>query len=97
MPRPKGSKNKKNVTTKSAAIISIEELDAQIAAVTAEIETMTAELKNKKAELKKLTKERAAAEEAAAAAKAEEDKARVLDAIAASGKSIDEVLELLKG
>ena len=41
--------------------------------------------------------ETAPAEEAAAAAKAEEDKARVLEAIAASGKSIDEVLELLKG
>ena len=97
MPRPKGSKNKKNVTTKSAAIISIEELDAQIASTTTEIETMAAELKTKKAELKKLEKERTSAEKGAAAAKAEEDKARVLEAIAASGKSIDEVLELLKG
>ena len=94
MPRPKGSKNKKTATT---TIISVEEYDAQIAALNTEIETMTAELKNKKAELKKLTKERTAAEEAAVAAKAEEDKTKLLQAVAASGKSIDEVLELLKG
>lgn len=57
---------------------------------------MTAELKAKKAELKKLEKAKIAAEEAAASAKAEEDRERLLTAIAASGKSIDEVLELLK-
>lgn len=98
MPRPKGSKNKKSaVAATTTAVLTVEELDAQIASTTAEIETIAAELKTKKAELKKLEKERTSAEKAAAAAKAEEDKARVLEAIAASGKSIDEVLELLKG
>ena len=41
-------------------------------------------------------KEKAKADKAAAARKAEEDKARLLDAVAASGKTIEEVLELLK-
>ena len=36
------------------------------------------------------------AEAAAAAKKAEEDKAKLMEAIAASGKSVDEIIELLK-
>lgn len=95
MPRPKGSKNKKTAAT--TTINSVEEYDAQIATATADVERLTAELKNKKVELKKLIKERTAAEETVAVAKAEEDKERLLTAVAASGKSIDEVLELLKG
>jgi len=50
----------------------------------------------KKAELKELEKGKEAAVEAAAAQKAEEEKKKILDAVAASGKSLDEILELLK-
>ena len=58
----------------------------KIEAVKAEIETLTAQLKEKKAELKKLEAEQA-----------EEDKVKLLDAFAASGKSADEVIAWLKG
>ena len=58
----------------------------KIEAVKAEIETLTAQLKEKKAELKKLEAEQA-----------EEDKAKLLEAFAASGKSVDEVVAWLKG
>ena len=97
MPRPKGSKNKKTAATNTMEInISIESLDEQIKATEAEIESMTASLKDKKAELKALLKKKDKAEKAAAEQKAEEDKIRILDAVAASGKSIDEILEMLK-
>lgn len=97
MPRPKGSRNKKTAAVKNPDInVSIESVDEQIGAVEAEIESMTASLKGKKAELKKLTKEKAKAEKIAAEQKAEEDKGRLLEAVAASGKSIDEILEMLK-
>ena len=97
MPRPKGSKNKKTAAVNSPDInISIDSLDEQIKATEAEIESMTASLKNKKAELKALIKAKEKAEKLAAEQKAEEDKIRILDAVAASGKSIDEILEMLK-
>ena len=53
-------------------------------------------LKDKKAELKALIKSKDQAEKIAAEKKAEEEKARLLEAVAASGKSIDEILEMLK-
>ena len=97
MPRPKGSKNKKTATANTPDInISIDSLDEQIKATEAEIESMTASLKDKKAELKALLKTKEKAEKIAAEQKAEEDKIRILDAVAASGKSIDEILEMLK-
>ena len=97
MPRPKGSKNKKTAAVNTLDInISIDSLDEQIKATEAEIENMTASLKDKKAELKKLNKAKEKAEKLAAEQKAEEDKIRILDAVAASGKSIDEILEMLK-
>ena len=97
MPRPKGSKNKKTAATNTMDInISIESLDEQIKATEAEIESMTAALKDKKAELKALIKSKDQAEKIAAEKKAEEEKARLLEAVAASGKSIDEILEMLK-
>ena len=97
MARPKGSKNKKTAAVNTPDInISIESLDEQIKATEAEIESMTASLKDKKAELKKLNKAKEKAEKLAAEQKAEEDKIRILDAVAASGKSIDEILEMLK-
>ena len=95
MPRPKGSKNKPKDVVATAAI-SLEEYSVKIAATENEIEALNAQLKAKKAELKKLTKECAAAEEQAAAQKAEADKAKILEAVANSGKSVDEILEMLK-
>lgn len=90
MPRPKGSKNKKSVAP------VVEDIDQKIAAAEAEIEELGAQLKAKKDELKALAKEKEAAIAAAAAKKAEEDKQAILDAVAKSGKSIEEILELLK-
>ena len=90
MPRPKGSKNKKTVVNPE---INYEE---QIDYIEKEIEEMTAALKAKKAELKALAKEKAKADKIAAEKKLEEDKARIMDAVAVSGKSVEEVLELLK-
>ena len=89
MPRPKGSKNKKVTAI-------VENVDEKIAALETDIEKLTAELKTKKAELKQLAKAKAEAEKAAAARKAEEDKKKLLAAVEQSGKSIDEILELLK-
>ena len=50
----------------------------------------------KKAELKKLLKERDAALNAEAQKKAEANKAAIMAAVEASGKSVDEILEFLK-
>ena len=88
MPRPRGSKNK--------AKIIVENVDEKIAAVEAEIEDLTAALKAKKADLKKLKKAKLQADKAAEEKKAEEDKIKLLDAIAQSGKSVDEILDMLK-
>ena len=89
MPRPKGSKNKKTVF--------VENIDEKIAATEKEIAELTDALKAKKAELKQLAKAKAESEKIAAAKKAEEDKAAILDAVEKSGKSIEEILEMLKG
>ena len=91
MPRPKGSKNKKT----TVVIESIENYDERISATESAISTLTEELKAKKAELKELTKAKAAAEKLAAEKKAAEDKAKLLDAVVASGKSIDEIIEMI--
>ena len=88
MPRPKGSKNKKTLLAQP--------LDTQIAAAEAEVEKLSAELKAKKAELKTLLKAKAKADKAAAKKQLEENREKILDAVAASGKSVEEVLELLK-
>ena len=92
MPRPKGSKNKKT----AVVVDTVENVDEKIAAVEAEVAALTEGLKAKKAELKKLTKAKEKAEKVAAEKQAEEDRAKLLEAITASGKSVDEVLELLK-
>ena len=89
MPRPKGSKNKK----KSALV---ENVDEKLTSVQQEVERLTAELKSRKAELKKLMKAKAESDQAAAEKKAEEDKQRLIEAVSASGKTIEEVLALLK-
>ena len=59
-------------------------------------EKLSSDIKAKKAELKQLLKVKAKADKAAAAKKAEEDKASILAAVEASGKSVEEILELLK-
>ena len=92
MPRPKGSKNKKAFEQME----SIENIDERIAATEAAIASLTEELKAKKAELKQYQKMKEDAERIAAEKKAEEDKAAILAAVEASGKSVEEILELLK-
>jgi len=58
----------------------------RIEAVKADIESLSSQLKEKKAELKKLEAEQA-----------EEDKVKLLEAFATSGKTADEVIAWLKG
>lgn len=89
MPRPKGSKNKKK------AVVIVENVDERIAAAEAEIASLTEQLKAKKAELKDLNKAKAEADRLAALQKAEAEQAKLLEAVAASGKSIDEIISLL--
>ena len=91
MPRPKGSKNKKT----AVMIETVENIDERIAAVESAISSLAEELKAKKAELKELTKAKVAAEKLAAEKKAEEDKTKLLDAVAASGKSIEEIIDMI--
>ena len=92
MPRPKGSKNKKAFEQME----SIENIDERIAATEAAIASLTEELKAKKAELKRYQKLKEDAERIAAEKKVEEDRAAILAAVEASGKSVEEILELLK-
>ena len=92
MPRPKGSKNKKAFEQME----SIENIDERIAATEAAIASLSEELKAKKAELKRYQKMREEAERIAAEKKVEEDRAAILAAVEASGKSVEEILELLK-
>ena len=89
MPRPKGSKNKKK------AVVVVENVDERIAAAEAEIASLTEQLKAKKAELKDLNKAKAEADRLAALQKAEAEQAKLLEAVAASGKSIEEIISLL--
>ena len=92
MPRPKGSKNKKAFEQME----SIENIDERIAAAETAIASLSEELKAKKAELKRYQKMKEEAERIAAETKAEEDRAAILAAVEASGKSVEEILELLK-
>ena len=92
MPRPKGSKNKKAFEQME----SIEVIDERIATTEDAIASLTEGLKAKKAELKRYQKMREDAERIAAEKKAEEDRTAILAAVEASGKSLEEILELLK-
>lgn len=97
MPRPKGSKNKKNAVTAVAAVaVTPEEISQKIDAAEADIARLGDELKAKKAELKELIKSKAEAEKIAAEKKAEEEKATIMAAFEKSAKSLDEILEFLK-
>ena len=88
MPRPKGSKNKVTVTVP---------VDERIAAVEQEIEELNAALKAKKKELRALVKAKEEEARIAAEKKAKEDREKIDAAIAASGKTVEEILELLRG
>ena len=93
MPRPKGSKNKKT----AVVIETIENIDEKIAAAETALAEMTKALKAKKAELKELARAKAEADKIAAAKRAEEERTKLLEAVAASGKSMDEIISLIKG
>ena len=93
MSRPKGSKNRKY----AEFVDTVENIDEKIVGAESAIAALTEELKAKKAELKQLTKAKAETEKFAAEKKAEEDKAKLMEAIAASGKSVDEIISLLNG
>ena len=92
MPRPKGSKNKKKLIE-----LSVENFDEKISSVENEISMLTDQLKAKKAELKMLVKAKEADAVAKAAQKAEEETAAIIAAVEQSGKSVDEILSMLKG
>ena len=72
-------------------------IDEKIAAIETEIASLTETLKAKKAELKALIKEQKKEAKVAAKAKAAEDKKKIVEAVTSSGKSLEEVLEFLKG
>lgn len=61
-------------------------LDEQIAQVTAEIASLQEQVKEKKAELKSLNDQ-----------KDEADKQRLIAAVLASGKSVDDIVALISG
>ncbi len=111
MPRPKGSKNKTKrvqsaakVEEKLAAQVELKKtLEAEQADILAAIEKQKQLLKAKKKELRaaekaiaalEAKKAEAAAIEAAAAQKVEIEK--VVSKLVSSGKSADEILEMLK-
>ena len=96
MPRPKGSKNRVKTAEAVNTVLAPEEIGKKIDEINAEIGKLGDEIKAKKAELKKLMKAKADMEKAAAEKLAQENKARILAAVEASGKSVDEILELLK-
>ena len=62
----------------------------------AEIEKLDRRPESKKSELKELAKAKESALKVAAEKKAAEDKAAILAAVEASGKSVEEILEMLK-
>lgn len=68
--------------SKNKVVLSVDE---RIAAVTAEIESLQEQVREKKAGLKQLKAE-----------KEEEERKRLLAAVVASGKSIDEVIALIE-
>lgn len=88
MPRPKGSRNRKNLL--------VENVDEKIAAAEDEIARLTAELKQKKTALRALAKAKLNADKAAAERKAEENRKAILAAAEASGKTVEEILAFLQ-
>ena len=73
-----------------------ENIEEKIAEVEKELADLTAKAKAKKVELKKLVKAKEQALKVAAEKKAAEDKEKLMKAVADRGKTVEEVLELLK-
>ena len=87
---PRGRKKKEPVT------VTAEEIREQINTLEEKLADLAEQTKATKAEIKDLKKQLVAAEAAEAAAQAEADKERILEAVKNSGKSVDEIIELLK-
>lgn len=102
MPRKKGSKNapktvqKKTVAKETKHLLSPENIDDKIVEMNSEIKDLNGKIKEKKLQLKALEKAKAVAEKEAAKKKAEADREALLAAIEASGKSVDEIMQMLK-
>ena len=110
MPRPKGSKNKKSIQTVAqveAQIAKKQELKAALeadhASIAAEVEKQKKLLSAKKKELRAVEKDllvleekKAEAEAIAAAAAQKVEIEKVVSKLVSSGKSADEILEMLK-
>ena len=73
----------------------VEKIGAQIAAKEEEIQNLEASLKDRKAELKELLKAKVKAEKEKEAAKAAEEKKKLVEAVMNSGRSMEEILEFL--
>ena len=73
----------------------VEKIGAQIEAKEEEIREIEAALKDRKAELKELLKAKVKAEKEKEAAKAAEEKKKLVEAVMSSGRSMEEILEFL--
>jgi len=73
-----------------------ENIDEKLAAAEAELAELTTKVKAKKIEIKKLTKAKDAELKAAAEKKAAEEKEKLLQAVADSGKTVEEIMKFLK-
>ena len=88
MPRPKGSKNKSRLL--------VEDVDEKLAGVDREISRLSAALKTARAERRTLARAKQNADALAAAQRAEAQQRALLAAVEASGKSVEEVLAMLR-
>ena len=73
----------------------VEKIGAQIESKEEEIQNLEASLKDRKAELKELLKAKVKAEKEKEAAKAAEEKKKLVEAVMNSGRSMEEILEFL--
>ena len=73
----------------------VEKIGAQIESKEEEIQNLEASLKDRKAELKELLKAKVKAEKEKEAAKAAEEKKKLVEAVMSSGRSMEEILEFL--
>ena len=73
----------------------VEKIGAQISMKEEEIQNLEASLKDRKTELKALLKAKVKAEKEKEAAKAAEEKKRLVEAVMNSGRSMEEILEFL--
>ena len=73
----------------------VERLSAQIESKEEEIQNLEASLKDRKTELKELLKAKVKAEKEKEAAKAAEEKKKLVEAVMSSGRSMEEILEFL--